>query len=1342
MDTKSPRYSAFAIVAIESVWPNPEGNEVPPDAYDLDLLNSGINEITSSGKARENVRVPMKESSKSLGYYKILPLNVTKVSTNSSVSGSNFSVSFTLDDLVLVTNEENGLLGASGLPLKNSDLVDLGDTNSLPVFLGSELRNNWDYQTDESLGLTRYKISGASSSFNIDDLIDANDHVTIWLYHEPSDFYTKNELPEVVNSDIRLSDDITSIIGSGDRRNQFFDKGSDFEEYALGEMGLSNKYEGENLDDLIEGDGPDQLPGLTKDEVLDSIRLFDNILTDNRYSNSYVDELTKNFFGDDINAGIIYQNLTRPYNDPTGYPSEISDDTLSRVIELTRRYNVSSETNISEKITSAKQKLFDSGSAYPDAISASEDEIDASANEYVNTKDKIAELEELQNLVSNNFSGSYENLVRSLGDNENRELQKNRLLSVADRLWSEEDKAFSAENVDIESLNISDIPYYDYYLAESGDSEEDVVNDLVVSLNAWKKGVEDKAKDKFIDTYKDKNLSLQTQNFSHGRKVLLNDFSGETPYLALKGKISSVDVSVGHEGTSYAVTLQGYGYEKTLNDHEVFYEDVFFPSTNPILAQIDYMTHYVFISPPAAMIDIINRYASRYLISGPPSQYNIGAQSLASLSVELDDSDDDDGASNEEVFEALATSEKTSIFGDEGNVILRGNVIYDDYLDKVSKENIRVFYPVNYIDTSRLREMVNVIELSHDEETQKVINTVKPMSGRVSVMDNLKSIGGAGEFYELFMDETGRIRYRLSFEAYERTPQPSISPIIQDDKVLSGASFYWEDSMVRTSVDLSPAVGSHAFTAVDAAFFGRSIPSPKEVPIQGLTDTLTGASEVNFSPDLFRHGIRTMHIDDVYTLPSEYAKTKVSLYRYFYENPLKKASISVPNDTSYRPGNTVLVSLQDVKHRSKTSIDIGKMIEWLSFLENDEELLDMYVGIDDRLLLKDSYAPTSGEYSPFYNEAYNEFLSGKKKFVLQQFLNTFNYLSGISNFITPEYFPPTWWFYNLYPSYSVPVEGGEVRAEEIRSFYGQVLRKAINNSGELNPEDVKKYVNYLKFHDFRAAQYYIEGVKHKFTYGNQAITDLSLNFGQDSLVLLDPEYLIPVGFISLEKKMGIGYPSKEQEVLYFSDESGEPTEEYSSLQKMYLNQYKEEKKFRKASVLYRGQQLKTSSTYMYELAMRQGVDTDFYGEESIDNQSAFFVDEDDRPDVSNPFFVDQDDRPEVSLPGVDYEDTSEDFVSTLSYRPYYNYVQDKLSEIRRTNPELYEVFPDFSEADLVNFSTGIQEEFPSYDPEENPVVPDMSFIVGIRLREFAYELLNGNIDEEIKEKYFSNVGIG
>lgn len=1110
----APQYSTFALVAIESVWPNPEGNELSPDAEDMSLIGASSKPYKTTVKSGMSP-VSGVESEEDYhgknGYYKILPLNITQLETTTSVEGgSSFRVSFTLDDLVLVIpkKDEEVFRYATGLPISRNDLIESDFPDRLPQLIkpSGSSGAEWEYVKDSDLGLGRYRINGSSSSFNVEDLVDVNDTVTIWIYHDPQDFYLKDGVPSFDGEDLLSvgeNHSITNIIGSGDRQNQFSANDKDFDETLLFSLGLAN----EVVKEAIALSGEDSVGQIS---VVDKNNISEMLLLMSQES------------GSGILSGGAYEKISDYVRSSFG----LDDGSEETVIEYI--------TDILATLRRIKPQDMPAGP--------------------LDTQEAA-----LQGRVTRLNS-----VINSLKVDENGDF----LLFTPDFLSVSPEEGDSAN-----ALILRDLGF------------EDPVK-FVVSLNLFKNSINEKARNYAINYLARRSQTVVSQGFTNGRTILLNKSHGETPYLALKGVISGVKSVVGTvEGTNI-ITIEGSGYEKVLTSNEVFYEDLLYPEAS-FAPLVDYNTVYMNMSPPRAIQHIISRWAARQVIFGKPTAYSILAFNRSLwLRAPLGKKE------TEETTEEQQNRYRTRFPGkEEGIIPIRGTFVYSDYVPPTEQgkaEYLRVFSPLNYLDTTRIREMVITLDKSYrNPAVEGAINTAQQINGRESIMSNLRRVGGVADFYEMFVDESGRFRYRLKFEAIERTPDTSVTPIIQDYEVLSsGSVFSISDAELKTIVDVSPILNRHVSTFAGLPFIGRSVPPSGKLPLQGVEDDIPPES---LSPDLFKYGIRTLPIQDLYQSERGGARRKAHLYRMFYGKPIKKATISIRNNTSFRAGETVLLSLQKNKKRSRSVFDVNKMIEWLTYLAGNKELREMYIGIEKRFLSrgKDSYIYTGGEFLPIPEDGlYGEYVRDPHMFVLNGFLKTFEFLKGIDPNITvftPDYFPTTYWYHQRGVGGFRNWDQGNIKDEEIIKLYSAMLNNSSFSREEimemLTSVENQGIINAIKFQNFRAASYYIESVSHMFNYGSDVKTVLNLNYGQDNLVLLEPQSFLPIGFLSIEKKMKIGYDDMFQRDLWNSYST-----DMSAMQKMYINQFKEDAKFKEASFLHLSQYFKNSSNYMYELA--------------------------------------------------------------------------------------------------------------------------------------------------------------
>jgi hypothetical protein len=140
--------------------------------------------------------------------------------------------------------------------------------------------------------------------------------------------------------------------------------------------------------------------------------------------------------------------------------------------------------------------------------------------------------------------------------------------------------------------------------------------------------------------------------------------------------------------------------------------------------------------------------------------------------------------------------------------------------------------------------------------------------------------------------------------------------------------------------------------------------------------------------------------------------------------------------------------------------------------------------------------------------------------------------------------------------------------------------------------------------NFRNTSYYIDSVKHSFVHGDSCTTSLTLTHGQDNLVLIEPYSMRPIGFMSTERRMRIGYDDAvvDQFGQYVYGDKNKNTKDRfmweevygdganlfgkrSDLQEFYIEQFYQDLNFKKSSFLYEAQKLRNASNFMYELSL-------------------------------------------------------------------------------------------------------------------------------------------------------------
>jgi murein DD-endopeptidase MepM/ murein hydrolase activator NlpD len=733
------------------------------------------------------------------------------------------------------------------------------------------------------------------------------------------------------------------------------------------------------------------------------------------------------------------------------------------------------------------------------------------------------------------------------------------------------------------------------------------------------------------------------KGFFNKRKMFITRSHGETPYLVLKGHIANIEAKYGASNGSHMITLNGNGYEKILNDNIVYFEDLYLPGGSTLPKYVDANTIYSNILPPVALLSFIETHVPRFIIAGEKSATakntnDFGLYFFRDIAKQLRDEANGKGLNTDNLPEP---ADIDFPFVPPDSVLVRGRALFQYTLIRGNGREpmFRVYYPINYLNTSRIAEMISIIQSTNSEKDGIISIPVKITSGQ-NVSSNLINLNGPKEIHHLFVDETGRLKQKLSFEAWEKTPRPEYMPTIMDSDVLAtGATFSRDSGNLHTMVDVVPSYLANTGRGVASALYnGRTLSRGNDyIPIlsSGIIDYLNVNDSLysNFyeaiSEGFFRYGLRYKRFTDHYSPSETLAERKSILYHQFFHKPIKTAKISVKGNPSYRAGETVLTYLDTYKYRSKEIIDLNKTLDWLKYIRRDEVLTKMYVGVDERWINEDSYYLTTDLVnSPEYSYWLADYKKDPYQFILSKIIATLTYiksrLGGFTNtdneflgddrslyYITPDYFPTTYWAFSQTvggTNIAGRISPGLVNSDVITAYNEiyDVLTQKTDQMKTLNTIFSKNpgLINAIRMQNFRATSYYIDSVQHSFLHGQNFTTTLSLTHGQDNLVIIEPYTMRPIGFISLEKKMRIGYddaainPNGE---LVFPNEPNRnsldralwenfDSKELSYIQKVYIEQFKQDAAFKEdVSFLYQSQKYRNSSNFLYELSLNLGI---------------------------------------------------------------------------------------------------------------------------------------------------------
>jgi hypothetical protein len=1135
------------------------------------------------------------------GYFKIIPLNITEVTTTFSphdeeIGRNTFNLSFTMDDIIIVADKyaESQI---KNIPTAIPISLNSGELNS--VFRGIDLTKIQNSEEIATLGLSAYRISGANFPFNVEDLIESNDTVTIWLYHDPSEF------------------DFVPAVGENTQKGMLdaFVFNKDFS-YVIGNA--SRKSEDES--NLIGRE----------------INATQRILNSSGVLNPYTSPLNRELLPDEENSYSSIQNLS---------PIDVLN-----IARSTGEFLALSPVNTG---TTPIGKFSNSEFSQRARIG-----IDNVSNSF---------FPENQNLTKTQFSNLLETLYLSNSSNDfissaQRASASTRIINSFEDILSlpEEQRVFVWNS----KYGNRRLPGSTRTYSSLVPNPEDVFNalsDLSRPFTNISNNVLNTLRENNVANLVEPNIpSSSASGFFNKRKYLSTSSHGETPYLALKGHVNSISVSYGSLGAVNKVSISGSGYDKILKDNRVYYEDLFYPSTTVNFNISEVNSIYLDMLPPSAILHFISKHAPKFIMFGTSTQ---GHQDMLNTAINVIAQYPTLGQSEKRAIdernEVAATGEVSGIFNKDlvlepeeieedsdydvvsfvrdlyknKKVLSRGQVAIDaNALNSSEKNNnksvlFRFFYPVNYINTTRMQEMIRVILKAYYESPDSAnIQSPITISTSSSISNNIAAMNGDPLINHIFIDETGRLRQRISFEAWERTPNPVYIPTITDREVVAGdSSFSRDGSQVLTMVDIRPYFGGTVFG--DVRFAGRALSDGNDyIPVlltsEGKSpldnsnsveeDVTSDLLKKNFfetiSEPFFRYGKRYKNITrDIYARDENAAKRKALLLQRFFEKPVKEAKISVLGNTSYRAGETVLVNLQSYKHRSSELIDVRKMLNWLKYLKSDNKLLELYVGIDERFLNEDTYYLTNGilknRQEFFWLRDYS------KEFVLDKFIDAFEYLNGEipgngPKYITPEFFPTTMWAFKNQNTEIANKFNKNLTNSQLFDFYNTIYNSLINGETSGIGEFLSIYpeaINAIRFQNFKSTSYYIKSVSHNFIHGNTMTTKLDLTHGQDNLVILEPFTLRAIGFISIERRLKMGYDdvvvdSEGQNVYKNPNKQAKERilwEEFlikkSPVQIMYEEQFYQDRKFKESSFLYSSQKNKNSSNFMYELALDLGI---------------------------------------------------------------------------------------------------------------------------------------------------------
>lgn len=683
--------------------------------------------------------------------------------------------------------------------------------------------------------------------------------------------------------------------------------------------------------------------------------------------------------------------------------------------------------------------------------------------------------------------------------------------------------------------------------------------------------------------------AMGVESTQSGRVVLTTKTHGETSYLAFRGHIKTISSNVQAGNGGYTVTLSGAGMEYPLSKSIVFYDELLINQTGSILA--DFNVTYSRLSSARVIMYMINRWAPKKIKFGATSKSNEAQLRIMEINIK---------GKPKILLRGYIVPDKDASLNNE-------NTAPNVSVGNSDIKKMRIFNAINYLDTHRINEIVRAMD--NVDPTGRLGSQIGPFvpQPKQSIMSNLKGAAGPSQLFEFFVDESGRLMYRMTFEAWERTPEPVYTPTLEDEEVIS-VNFQRTDEEVVTVMDVIPASRtlSNFQSSTDNNSSSRALPRLTTLPMNSPTP------EDNASASMYRYGLRYNTVQDYYSSISGNSRSKAYGLLRFFENPMKRAEVKVLNNTAYRAGNTVLLNLESVRKRSHSVINVDDNIKWLENIIADEDLLKAYIGVDYRLIKGNSIykSKTFNVNKVIEQTSWSNFVQTPEKEVALRLLKTFKWLKlVISNdngeklvtnqkgdlILTPEFFPSTVWYYlgdnGKANNNSFRTKDGSIiliSAKDILSLHASSIRIAVGLGDQSDINNIKnlttKYPTIVESMDFQntvATSYYIQSVTHNYDYGTQALTSLSLIHGQDNVLIKDPSSHLILGFFSVERKIRLQHPDPlEWEEMKLGDNGV-----YMDL---YKEQGKQERQFKDSSFMWQSQKYRNVAQYMHKLATKIG----------------------------------------------------------------------------------------------------------------------------------------------------------
>lgn len=295
--------------------------------------------------------------------------------------------------------------------------------------------------------------------------------------------------------------------------------------------------------------------------------------------------------------------------------------------------------------------------------------------------------------------------------------------------------------------------------------------------------------------------------------------------------------------------------------------------------------------------------------------------------------------------------------------------------------------------------------------------------------------------------------------------------------------------------------------------------------------------------EYFRYGLRRLQLDDFYAANRSLTDFRAEAVRKMYEYPMLTASISILMNPMYKVGNTVLVVSEHFPNNKGTYINKGlkeifedstkPAIESSPGSTNtDPRPYNLIARVDDLVISKQVTITSNSLYQALTGISLPRQITEID--VLKHFSSAFSFLMDPKN--NPKMLPvPSDAYVPLLGIYQTKSEPVKKYLQALLQFYIYVkednsslnyldrtgpngytklyqnvedaiieIYKSISYGEEFNPQKFDHLNNLLRPQNYHVYQYHINNISHSWSFGRNAVTSLSGNFGIPAIMCYLP----------------------------------------------------------------------------------------------------------------------------------------------------------------------------------------------------------------------------------------------